>query len=73
MSDVVDQIADATEATHDPGEDHEFESYLGDVRELVPDADQNIVLNLYRHEYDVQGATTWLKAYENYMKRPTTP
>lgn len=61
VADVVDQIADATEATHDPGEDHEFESYLSDVRELVPGADRYIIQCWHTHNYTPQQcAEKWL-------------
>ena len=49
------------EATHDPGEDHEFESYLGDVRQLVPGADRYIIQCWHKHHYTPQQcAEKWL-------------
>ena len=48
------------EATHDPGEDHELEAYVADVRMLVPDAERWFVANDYHHRFTIeQSAERW--------------
>ena len=48
------------EATHHPGEDHELEAYVADVRMLVPDAERWFVANDYHHRFTIeQSAERW--------------
>lgn len=53
------------EVTHDPGEDHELEAYVADVRMLVPDAERWFVSNDYHHRFTVeQSAERWREHLE---------
>ena len=52
------------EATHDPGEDHELEAYVADVRMLVPDAERSIIVEWKRYGLTAEtAAKKWRSLY----------
>jgi hypothetical protein len=60
-----------SEATHDPGEDHELEAYVTAVRELVPDAERWFVRNDHCHGFTVEASARRWREYGDYLKGRT--
>lgn len=56
------------ETTHDPGEDHELEAYIAEVRMLVPDAERWFVANDYHHRFTVEQSAKRWRDHVSYSK-----
>ena len=56
------------EVAHDPGEDHELEAYIADVRMLVPDAERWFVANDYHHRFTIEQSAERWRSHVSYSK-----
>jgi hypothetical protein len=58
------------EATHDPGEDHELEAYVAEVRTLNPCVERWFVNNDYKHGFTAEKTAQRWREYGAYLKGP---
>lgn len=68
MYDEAWQQKTKPEVTHDPGENHELEAYIADVRMLVPDLERWFIVNDYHHRFTVEQSAERWQNHVNYLK-----